>query len=107
MVTAELAAAFPALVLVIAVAVGGVGAGIDQIRCVDAARLAARALARGDPQAAVVATARSAAPAGARIAVSATGSIVTVSVSVRRELPAGAFGLDLAANASADREVGT
>ncbi len=107
MVTAELAAAFPALVFVLAVAVGAAGAGIDQIRCVDAARLAARALARGDPQDAVVVSARSAAPRGARVAVSATGSIVTVSVSVRRELPVGGFGLDFTANAAADREVGT
>lgn len=107
MVTAELAAAFPALVLVLAVAVGAVAAGIDQIRCVDAARLAVRALARGDPQGTVLASARSAAPAGARIQVSATGSTVMVSVSVRRELPTGAVGVDLTANASADREVGS
>ena len=48
MVTAELAVAIPAVVLVLAMCLAGVTAGIDQIRCVDAARVAARSAARGD-----------------------------------------------------------
>jgi len=51
------------------------------IRCVDAAREGARAAARGDPVPVVVAAARRAAPAGARVAVSSGGGLVRVSVS--------------------------
>lgn len=104
MITAELASAMPALVLVLAVAVAAVGAGIDQIRCVDAARLAARALARGDPLDLAVSGARRAAPPGAEIQASTAGSSITVTVSVRRSLPGGLAGVDLGALASADRE---
>ena len=48
--TAELAVALPSLVLVLAVALAAVDLGLAQVRCVDAARLGARLLARGEPQ---------------------------------------------------------
>ena len=83
MVTAELAVAIPAVVLVLAMCLAGVTAGIDQIRCVDAARLAARSAARGDTSDAVRAAALSAAPAGASVAVTAGSTIVTVTVEAR------------------------
>lgn len=80
MVTAELALAMPALVLVLAFALGALGLAIDEVRCVDAAGAGARAAARGDPPPAVTAVAARAAPAGASVLVSGTGGAVTVSV---------------------------
>lgn len=52
MVTAELATALPVLVLLAFVGVAAVGVGQARVRCADAAREAARAIARGDPAAA-------------------------------------------------------
>jgi Flp pilus assembly protein TadG len=52
MVTAELATALPVLVLLAIVGVMAIGVGGARIRCGDAAREAARAVARGDPAAA-------------------------------------------------------
>jgi Flp pilus assembly protein TadG len=49
MVTAELAACLPILVLVLAVAVSAVSVAGVRVRAQDAAREAARAAARGDP----------------------------------------------------------
>jgi Flp pilus assembly protein TadG len=53
MVTAELAAALPVLVLLVAVALATVNLAAQRVRVMDAAREAARAAARGDPTAAV------------------------------------------------------
>jgi len=83
MVTAELAVAIPAVVLVLAICLAGVTAGVDQIRCVDAARVGARAAARGDSSAAVREAALAAGPAGARVTVVANGGRVTVTVEAR------------------------
>ncbi|MEO6998436.1 MAG: TadE family type IV pilus minor pilin [Terracoccus sp.] len=69
MVTAELAVAIPAVVLVLAMCLAALGAVIDQVRCVDAARLGARAAARGDPPPEVRALAARAAPEGAQVSV--------------------------------------
>lgn len=71
MVTAELAVAIPAVVLVLAMGLAALGAVIDQVRCVDAARLAARAAARGDPLSEVRALAVRAAPVGAQVSIGA------------------------------------
>lgn len=89
MVTAELAAALPALVLLLAVAVDVVVLGVDQIRCVDAARSAARSAARGDAPAATQRIAARVAPDGAEVTVGSDGPLVRVRVSVS---PPGAFG---------------
>ena len=83
MVTAELAVAIPAVVLVLALCLAGVTAGIDQIRCVDSARIAARAAARGDTTGAVRAVALEAAPSGASVAVRLDAAMVTVTVEAR------------------------
>lgn len=80
MVTAELAVALPVLVLVLAGCLTGLGAVVDQVRCVDAARLAARAAARGDSPSAVRADAVRAAPGGATVSVTAMGPQVRVVV---------------------------
>ncbi len=81
MVTAELAVAVPAVVLVLALCLAAVRVAVDQVRCVDAARIAARAAARGDPIEQVTGLGRSAAPEGARVEVHAAplGAAVTVS----------------------------
>ena len=83
MVTAELAVAIPAVVLVLAICLTGVTAGVDQIRCVDAARVGARAAARGDSPASVREVALAAGPAGARVTVVADGARVKVTVEAR------------------------
>ncbi len=77
-VTAETAVALPALVLLAVMLVWGVVAAAGQIRCVDAARVAARAAARGDPDA--EALARQAAPAGAEVRVVTDDRTVRVTV---------------------------
>lgn len=80
MATAELAIVIPALVAVLALCLSGLGLAIDQIRCVDSARIAVRAAARGEPTEDVVALARQAAPEGAEISVTRSGDRVRVSV---------------------------
>jgi TadE-like protein len=71
MVTAELAACLPVLVLVLAVALAAVTIGSARVRLQDAAREAARAAARGDLAAARALAAESA--PGARLSLSAAG----------------------------------
>jgi hypothetical protein len=83
MVTAELAVAIPSVVLVLALCLVAVGAGVDQIRCVDAARIAGRAAARGDDPARVRALAAEAAPRAAEIAIAGVGGGVRVTVTAR------------------------
>lgn len=104
MVTAELAVAVPALVVVLSLVLGAVGVGVDQVRCVDAARVAVRALARGDARAHAVGLAVGAAPRGAGVSSAGNGSEVVVTVAVRRTLPLVGWGFDLSATAAADRE---
>lgn len=108
MVTAELAVAIPAVVLVLAMCLAGVTAGIDQIRCVDAARLAARSAARGDTAGAVQMAGLSAAPPGASLTLATDAATVTVTVVAR----SGGWGgllpsWGLVAHATAPRESGT
>ncbi|MEW1954440.1 TadE family type IV pilus minor pilin [Terrabacter sp. NPDC080008] len=99
MVTAELAVAIPSVVLVLALCLVGVRAGIDQIRCVDAASLASRAAARGDDPAKVAALAREAAPDGARVQVGGSGGQVRVTVTARTGGWGALPGWDLTASA--------
>ena len=84
MVTAELAVAIPALLVVLAVALAAVRAGVDEVRCVDAAHVAARLLARGEADVAARAAAGSRAPAGARVSVEVADSSVRVGVGCPR-----------------------
>lgn len=65
--TAELAVGLPSLLFVLACALLGVGVADGSLRCQDAARAGARALARGEPKQAVKAAAKDAAPEGANI----------------------------------------
>jgi hypothetical protein len=102
MVSAELAAAVPALLVVLVLAMSAVRLGIDEVRCVDAARLAARALARGEPEGSARALAVRAGPPGLTLAMSATGQEVVVKVLATRELAG--LALTVAGSATARRE---
>ena len=62
MATAELAVVLPTLVLIIAAGLSMLSVVVAQVRCVDAAREAARAAARDEPTEVVRATATRAAP---------------------------------------------
>ena len=100
----------PVLVALVAVLVWGVLAAAAQIRCVDAAREAARAAARGDSPERVVTAARATAPEGAEVAVSTRDGSVDVVVSARSQGP-GVLGellsLRVSGSASALREAGS
>lgn len=80
MATAELAIVIPALVAVLALCLTGLGLAIDQMRCVDAARIAARAAARGEPPEVVEQIARHVAPPEASVAVDVGAETVAVTV---------------------------
>lgn len=78
MVTAELAACLPVLILVLGAALGAVSVVSAQVRVQDAAREAARAAARGDPSA-VRRLVEQAAP-GARVAMGRAGQDIAATV---------------------------
>jgi Flp pilus assembly protein TadG len=84
MVTAELAVALPVLVLLTFVGIAAVGLGQARVRCADAAREAARAIARGDGAAAAT-LARAAAGRPVSLMSSGEGPADT-KVTVRMEL---------------------
>jgi hypothetical protein len=104
MAVAELAVAMPALVVVLLCALTGIGVGIDKVRCVDAARVAVRVAARGDAVSVAVGAAQRAAPAGARVSVSAGPDLVTVTVRSARAGPGGLGSFVVDATATAARE---
>ena len=79
-VSVEAAFAVCALVAVLAMALGGISMVVAQVRCIDAAREAARLVARGEPVRADQA-ARQVAPGGAQVSVQVVGYEVTVEVS--------------------------
>jgi hypothetical protein len=86
--------------VVLVLCLAGVTAVSMQVRCVDAAREAARLAARGDDRSAVD-TARRIAPAGARVQVRRDGDFVVATVVAHsRLLPS----LDIAAKAVSAEE---
>jgi Kef-type K+ transport system membrane component KefB len=87
MVTAEFAVALPALVMVVLAAVCAVITVTDQLRCADAAAIAARLAARGEPAAVVRSVALRAAPRGARLELLTTATTVTATVTTRLTPP--------------------
>jgi hypothetical protein len=98
----------PVLLFVLAAAVAAVVVVGGQLRCVDAAREGARAAARGEPEAVVVELAGRAAPDGAGVEVSTSGTTVTVTVTAVLQ-PLGPVPLQVPMTASATgvREPGT
>ncbi|WP_017621890.1 TadE family type IV pilus minor pilin [Nocardiopsis gilva] len=79
--TAETAVALPSLVLVLGVGLAAVQAVTVQLACVDAARIGARALARGESEDAVVALVANVAPDAADAELSEDGGFARVAVS--------------------------
>ena len=88
-VTAELALGLPVLLAVTVALSWLLAVGVAQVRVQDAAREAARAVARGDDTAAAVALGRRVAPEGARISVRTGGGRVTVVTAARLRGPGG------------------
>lgn len=80
--TAETAVALPSLMVVLAMSVWVLVCVGAQLRCVDAARAAARSAARGDPFSAAAASGRRLAPADSVVRLAPSGSEVRVDVSV-------------------------
>jgi hypothetical protein len=103
-VTVEAAIALTAFVVFLGLALGGLMAAADQVRCVDAAREAARIAARGELDRAKEAAAR-VAPPGAEITIGAEDEHIHVDV---RAEPVGGLlpGVRLHAEAFAVREPG-
>lgn len=91
-VTAETAVALPALVLVLGVAIWGVSAVAARLSCLDAARLGARAAARGDALPVVRAITVDAAARSAVVTVHRDRELTRVTVTTRVRPPAG-FGV--------------
>ncbi len=81
-VTAESALVLPLVAAFAMALVWMVSVAIEQVQTVDAARDAARALARGDDAGVVDEQALRTAPAGSSVDISHSGGLVTVSVSV-------------------------
>jgi len=101
--TVEAALGVCAVVVMLAMALGGSAAVLAQLRCTDAAREAARLVARGEgPQA--ESAARRVAPSGARIAIRVQGEEVIVEVSA--EPPVVLPGVTIRAEAMAVLEPG-
>ncbi|MCS7484235.1 TadE family type IV pilus minor pilin [Umezawaea endophytica] len=82
MTTVETAINLLAMGLVLALGVSTITAVVDQLRCTDAAREAARLIARGEPERAA-SIVQSAAPPNARLTVHADGDTIRVEVSAR------------------------
>ena len=89
-VTAEFAVALPAVLLLLALLLGGAAAGVTQLRLEEAARAGARALARGEETGTVEGIVRTLAGASATAAVAADGEWLSVTVSDRTGGPLGA-----------------
>jgi Flp pilus assembly protein TadG len=85
-VTAETAIALPVLVVLLLAGLWAVGVVVANIRCVDAARDAARAVARGEPAAEAQRIGEQAAPPGATVRIDRAGSDVRVVVSAAVDL---------------------
>nr|WP_048550007.1 TadE family type IV pilus minor pilin [Tetrasphaera japonica] len=81
MVSAELAVAFPVVTVVLALVLAAVNYGMTQVRCVDAARTAARMVARGDALDTARGTALRGLPSGAAVGIDVSGADVVVRVS--------------------------
>ncbi len=86
-VTAEAAIVLPLVAAFALVLVWMIAVGIAQVRVVDAARDAARALARGDDEAVALHVADRTAPDHSTVSSSRTGDTVTVTVSSHQDAP--------------------
>lgn len=100
---AEFAAVMPAVVLLIVILAGAAAIGLAQLRAHEAARSAARELARGEPESAVIEEAHKHAGEHSRITIGSDGGYSTVTVTIA--LPEAIVVLDeVAAEATARTE---
>jgi Flp pilus assembly protein TadG len=110
MVTAETAVVLPIIAAFALVLLWLISAAITEIRLVDASRDAARALARGEDEAAVRAQVAEAGPDGSKVGVVREGQDVTVEVSVSARPPGWLLvplpAISLHASATTQSEVG-
>ena len=104
--TAEVAVLLPGIALLVALAVGAGSIGATQVRLEQAARAAARELARGEAAAVAHQTARRLAGDGVTVGIGGGDGFRTVRVSVGIDLPllGGGAGFALTAEASARSE---
>jgi hypothetical protein len=86
-VTAEAALVLPLIAAFCLALIWMVTVGIGQVRVVDAARDAARSLARGDDRDMAAALARRAAPDGSEVTFAQSGATATATVSARVSAP--------------------
>jgi hypothetical protein len=91
-VTAETALVLPILLAFVLGLVWLVSLGVTQARCLDAAREAARAVARDETVQAATDLARRSSPPGADIRIQRDGGAVVVTVSVPAKAPGPIFG---------------
>ena len=103
-VTSEFALALPAVLVLLALALGAVRVVLTQVQCVDAARAGARVAARGEAPDVVRATAADLAPDGAGVSVTRSSGHVVVEVSSGARL-VGPLGGPVLARASATAAV--
>jgi hypothetical protein len=101
-VTAEFVAALPAVVLLLALALGALALGSQSVRLQDAAGLTARALARGDPPEAADAIAGALVP-GVAVARSERSGLVCVLLMTRGSGPLSGLQLRAESCALAER----
>ena len=108
MATAELAVITPLAVLVVVLLLWTASLGYTQVRLTDAAREAARMVARGDAVDEAEQVARDQAPEGSDVVITERDGVVEVVVSVRSTLPGTWFdepvGRDLSSTAVAALE---
>lgn len=90
--TAEFAVVMPAIVLLVIVLTGAAAVGLTQLRAFDAARSAAREIARGEAPAAVVTEAKKHAGDASDVLVRTAGGYSTVTITI--QLPAAIIFID-------------
>ena len=100
---AEFAVALPAVLLVLAMVLGGIQLGALQLRVQDAAADAARSLGRGDPAAALAARLARQVP-GARWSSTRSGALVCAHLVASAGGPAALLGLTVSATSCARDE---
>ena len=79
-VTAETAIVLPVIAVLLVVAIWAIGLVVSHIRCLDAARDVARAVARGEPVEQAHRIGQRSAPAGATVELRRNGDAVTATV---------------------------
>ncbi len=105
-VTAEVALVLPVLLVVVLLGLWAVGAVVTNIRCIDAARDTARAVARGEPAESARQIGQRSAPEDAAIEIIQKGNDIHVAVSATHDWPLlnGLLSLPAEANATIQSE---